>query len=73
MYNPHADVSQFYGPGAIPDPGATAPITEWLTDQTRIHMSDVLMPDGHTVRALDPETTIMYLNKGGICLPRRTR
>lgn len=71
MYDQHRGVEQFYGPDSIPDPGATAPVTEWLSDQTSIHMSDVLMPDGHTIRALDPETTVMYLRRGGICLPRR--
>lgn len=53
-----------------PRPMETAPITEWMTHATGQHMSDVQMPDGHVVRALSPDVAAIYLNNGGICLPR---
>jgi hypothetical protein len=60
-------------PYGLPAPrrGETAPITLWLSQATQIHLSDVLMPEGHTVRALDPELAAIYARGGGVVLPRR--
>lgn len=59
-------------PYSLPLPSGpdTAPITEWLEQATGRPMTDVLMPDGHTIRALTVEAAIVYLNQGGVSLPR---
>jgi hypothetical protein len=54
-----------------PEGLVTAPITEWLTTATQVHLSDVFLEDGHVVRAVWPALALEYLREGGIVLPRR--
>lgn len=53
-YDPHKGSEQFYNCNLPAD--RTAPITRWLREATKLDFGDYLLPDGHVIRAITPET-----------------